>query len=186
MTSNQEPTKKKQRGLWKGAMEVGKVISKPFVVGMNLTSDANEALCRSRILTFGRKHNVEAFAERHFFGYYCGRQAFYDAHTIFRFTDVASERSCQRGILELCALKMSGADRRKLLASHDFPCRGKLFRKLRYCGITQFNGTRLFLMAGVMKQKWFEETEAGQVRIACALYKIISSNPTAFSNMLSC
>lgn len=182
MTSNHPTAKKKQNWLWKGTKAVGKGVYKTCVVGMEFTTDTRETLCRSVNVIL--KTDPEAFIRYRALGS-TGYETLYDWNAILKATDFASERSCQRGILELCALKMSAADRRKLLASHGFTSRDELFRKLRR-RVIHATGEVIYTKDRLMRQQWYDKVEEGKRRAVSTLYQIIKKNPTVFTNMVGC
>lgn len=182
MTLN-KPTK--QNFLWKGIRTVTKIVTNTYVDMICVMADSNQGIARK----FSKKktsEQVKKFIDKHARSrgdIPRGILGFNDTSSILKRTEVDSERSCQRGIIELCALTMTCKDRRRLLKSMGFPYSDVLFWILRRQN--QYpNDHLLSSIDHVMKQRWYKEVEEGKTNTVDTLYRIISSNPNAFCQMV--
>lgn len=91
-------------------------------------------------------------------------------------TSLQSEASCQRAVLELCALKMSCATRKSLVVGArkkdelHYMLRGRLYA---YHPVLLFN-----------RQRYFAKDEIGQQQVLDSLFTVIRGNPQALLRVL--
>lgn len=176
----------KPRGLLARTLAFGQSIAQKCIDGdltveaQNLASDVHEGLCAYWVSLVSPQQMQE-----NYFSVFLFSEPFQD-RKILKSTIVGSNKSCQRSILEVCALKMSNAERSQLLESigSRFIYRDALYKEIREPVDLYWRKARLDDV--YFNQRWYKVTERGSLLTVDALFRIIRANPHAFCQLLAC